>query len=139
MTKASVFSPAYVPVFDPPPTRGETRVRKQTSGGGLAELPPFGFLGILYTATGDLESLIYPVPTAATVVEIAYTLVVPPTTGSITFEVLVNGTPVAAAAASTTFATSTVSIILAEGDLVQVVVTAAGSGDGAGLNVVLRL
>ena len=131
--KASVFSPAYSPIFSPDATRGATRVRLQGTGyggGGDPEFPfQWGWPGLVnYSAPGlGIPSIL-----GHSLVRAFWTLNTAPTSGSIEIGVYVN----AVLDSSFTFSANgsgAAAISVAAGSVVGVYVIDFASGDAEGL------
>jgi len=140
--KASVFSPAHAPVFDPSATRTPTRVRRQSAG--VCEMPPFSFPGVIFSPPSALlRSVIYSPVDAETVREVVRTVVQPPSSGGVRIQIMRGHVPFEVVLWTSelmfgTYQAELVSIPVVAYDVIWVRVSEDASEDSIGLNIMLR-
>lgn len=141
----NIYGPANRPIFDPAPVRGQKRIYRTGGGaGGLAELPPFSFGGIIrnsFTAS-NLRTNVYPVANEIQVDEVVVTLTQLATGTGPTVRILKNGVVQFTSNPTNAGVMTYTGLAFGSfeaGSLIHCDISDDGSGDAVGLTVMMRL
>jgi hypothetical protein len=130
MSKAGVFSPSSQPIFDGQLVRNPTRIQLQ--GGGAGEFPFQWSWPNLVNVAPAVSPAIFNIAETR-INSIVWTLLDPPTSGSITIEFYVLGVLVHTEAGINNNGFVNIPIVIPALAVTGIVITVVGSADASGL------